>query len=82
MRAVESIYEGFSVINDTDRDSEGTNQAIRMLEAIVEKLLPVKVKGAEIQNEMYSAAIELAQQTEKQGFIAGFQYALRMIKEC
>lgn len=82
MRAVESIYEGYSMMSDIDRDSEETNQAVKALTEIVEKLPPARVKGSEIQNEMYSAAIELAQQTEKQGFIAGFQYALRMIKEC
>lgn len=70
------------MMNDTERDSEGTNQALRILDEIVEKLLPARVKGPEIQNEMYAAAIELARQTEKQGFIAGFQYAVRMIKEC
>lgn len=70
------------MMNDTERDSEGTNQALRILDEIVEKLLPARVKGPEIQNEMYTAAIELARQTEKQGFIAGFQYAVRMIKEC
>lgn len=70
------------MMNDIERDSEGTNQAIRILDEIVEKLLPTRIKGPEVQNEMYAAVIELARQTEKQGFIAGFQYAVRMIKEC
>lgn len=48
------------MMNDTERDSEGINQALQILDEIVEKLLPVRVKGPEIQNEMYAVMIELA----------------------
>jgi len=82
MRAVERIYEGYALTKGAYEDSEGTGKAVQELADVIEKMLPMKFKGQEVQNEVFSAAVVLAEETEKQGFIAGFNYALRMMKEC
>lgn len=82
MKVVENIYEGYALTHDENRDSEGTEKAVKELWEMIERIIPVRVNGRDLQNELFSVAIILAEQTEKQGFIAGFQYAMNISLEC
>jgi len=78
MKVAESIYQGFVTTRGTYDDPREIRKAVLELSAAVRNLIPAGAGDQESRQDIIGAAMELAEQTEKQGFITGFQYAARM----
>lgn len=76
MRAIEEIYEGY-MDSQQIADSAETNTALDEIIYRLGKLLP-----EEQSSKITDLAVELAAESQKQGFMTGFKLAVRMMNEC
>lgn len=77
MKPVETIYNGY-IAEHEDIDTEETREAADSLMGMIESLLPVSDK---IQDVLFMECLHLAELSQKQGFIAGFTFALEVMNE-
>lgn len=78
MNVAESIYQGYVTTGQTYENPQEIQKAVLVMSEVIQNLIPAGVDGQELQRKVIGAAVELAEQTEKQGFITGFQYAVQM----
>jgi len=74
MTPEEIIYNGYIAEYD-DIDTEETREAADSFQLIIESLLPDNPK---LQDVLFTEGLHLAEMSQKQGFIAGFTFALEM----
>ena len=77
MKPVETIYNGY-IAEHEDIDTEETREAADSFMGMIESLLPVSDK---IQDVLFMECLHLAELSQKQGFIAGFTFALEVMNE-
>lgn len=75
MNPIEIIYDGY-IEDRKSIDTEETIQASDNLLEIIESLLPASEK---IQNVVFAECLHLAMLSQKQGFVAGFEFALEVM---
>lgn len=78
MNVAESIYQGYVTTRGAYENPQEIRKAVLELSEVVQKLIPASTGNQELQDNIIGAAVELVEQTEKQGFITGFQYATQM----
>lgn len=78
MNVAESIYQGYVTTRGAYENPQEIRKAVLELSASVQELIPAGTGNKDLQNSIVGAAVGLAEQTEKQGFITGFQYAAQM----
>lgn len=76
MNVAESIYQGYVTTRGAYENPQEIQKAVLELSGVIQNMFGTK--KPEIQEQVFSAAVELAEETEKQGFVAGFQYAAEM----
>lgn len=76
MKPVEIIYNGY-IAEHEDIDTEETSEAADALIGMIGSLLPNSTK---IQDALFMECLQLASLSQKQGFMAGFTFALDMMK--
>lgn len=76
MEPVEIIYNGY-IAEHEDIDSEETNKAADSLMGMIKILLP----GSDsMQDVLFMECLNLAELSQKQGFMAGFTFALEVMQ--
>lgn len=76
MKPVEIIYNGY-ITEHENIDTEETNEAADSLMGMAESLLPGSEK---MQDVLFMECLHLAELSQKQGFMAGFSFALEVIR--
>lgn len=74
MGPIEIIYNGY-IEEREGIDTAETNEAADNLMGIIESLLP---NSDRMQDVLYMECLHLAELSQKQGFMAGFEFALEM----
>lgn len=75
MTPEEIIYNGYIAEYD-DIDTEETREATDSFQLMIECLLPDNQK---LQDVLFTEGLHLAEMSQKQGFMAGFTFALEML---
>lgn len=75
MEPVEIIYNGYATEHE-DIDTEETKEAADRFLHMIESLLPNSQK---MQDVLFSEGIQLAALSQKQGFMAGFGFAVELL---
>lgn len=76
MKPVEIIYNGY-IAEHEDIDIKETREAADSLMGMIESLLPGSEKT---QDALLMECLHLASLSQKQGFMAGFTFALEVLK--
>lgn len=76
MEPIEIIYSGY-IEERADIDTEETKEAADSLMGMLESLLPNSVK---MQDVIFTECLHLAGLSQKQGFTAGFTFALEVMR--
>lgn len=77
MKPVEIVYNGYMEDHEDNIDTQETIEAADALMGMVESLLPNSQK---IQDALFTECLHLAALSQKQGFEAGFTFALELLK--
>lgn len=77
MKPVEIIYNGY-IAEHENIDTEETNEAADNLTGMIESLLP---NSDRMQDVLFMESLHLAELSQKQGFMAGFTFALEVLKD-
>ena len=77
MKAIESIYAGY-VEQTEQKNAPAVEEETRKVEQLLNRLLPAN----EEQDRLYIQILAMTEESKKQGFIAGFRLAVRMMKDC
>lgn len=77
MKAIESIYAGY-VEQTEQKNAPAVEEETKKVEQMLNRLLPAN----EEQDRIYIQILAMAEESKKQGFIDGFRWAVRMMKEC
>lgn len=76
MNPIEIVYDGY-VESNKNVDAEETTKVTDSLLAMIESLLPGSEK---VQNILFAECLNLPAVSQKQGFIAGFGFAMELIR--
>lgn len=76
MKPVEIIYNGY-IAEHEDIDTEETREAADSLMKMIESLLP---NNDRMQDVLFMECLHLAELSQKQGFMAGFTFALEVMQ--
>lgn len=76
MEPIEIIYNGY-IEERENIDTEETNEAADRLMGMIESLLPNSDK---MQDVLFMECLHLAELSQKQGFMAGFAFALEVMR--
>lgn len=76
MRPVEIIYSGYLEEHENNIDTPETNAAADAVMELLESLLP----NSRIQDAIFAECLHFAGLSQKQGFEAGFTFALEVMR--
>lgn len=76
MEPIEIIYSGY-IEERADIDTEEAKEAADSLMGMLESLLP---NSGRMQDVLFTECLHLAELSQKQGFMAGFAFALEVMR--